>query len=127
MPAHPLGVLESHGLLFLRPSAFSSSKSPVNQRLAEAQSPGQHLYASKKGLPNWANMIWLGHMRQVNGSTIVAPPPDVIMFTGTSKQGWGAVCNDLKTTANGLPREFVTQKSVAHATRSGTTSSSIAA
>jgi hypothetical protein len=40
---------------------------------------------------------WLDNIHHVNGSHLVAPPLELVMFTDGSKQGWGTICNKVRT------------------------------
>ncbi len=40
---------------------------------------------------------WLAHLDAWNGRAILTPPPDLVIETDASKQGWGAACMDMRT------------------------------
>ena len=40
---------------------------------------------------------WINHLQQWNGRDIVPPPPDLIIQSDASLQGWGAACNGART------------------------------
>ena len=40
---------------------------------------------------------WIAHLNAWNGQAILTPPPDLVIETDASQQGWGAVCKEVRT------------------------------
>ena len=40
---------------------------------------------------------WIAHLNAWNGRAILTPPPDLVIETDASQQGWGAVCKEVRT------------------------------
>ena len=95
--ARLLGVLESHHLVIWKaPLHFRHLQAQLIQDLQNHNHQYNvciHLPQASKTELAW----WLMNLQQVNGSQIVAPTPDVIIFTDASKKGWGVICNNVKT------------------------------
>ena len=41
--------------------------------------------------------LWIAHLNAWNGRAILTPPPDLVIETDASQQGWGAVCKEVRT------------------------------
>ena len=40
---------------------------------------------------------WIAHLNAWNGRAILTPPPDLVIETDASQQGWGAICKEVRT------------------------------
>ena len=94
--AQLLGVLESHRAAVWRaPLHFRQLQSQLISGLLSSNHCYDtiiHLTRASKLELSW----WVQNIQKVNGSPIVPPAPDLVIFTDASKVGWGAVCDKVK-------------------------------
>ena len=80
------------------PSSFSATSSTTNPWDLQKS---KYKYESKTHLTcrylQGRNEMVVNELRQVNGSPIVPPTPDIIIFTNAFKMGWSAVSNGVRT------------------------------